>query len=106
MFRSHSLTLLAPLALAVLLASGCSAPAGSEEAPGEEATATTEAAADDTGAVEYQPAFPEEVSADPLTEGDVEQQESAGGDDHSHGADTHTHDEGPDHEHGDGGHSH
>jgi hypothetical protein len=106
MSPSTRFAVLAPLALAVLLASGCSTPAGSEEAPGEEAATTTEATAVDTGAIDYQPAFPEEVSADPLTETDVQQQETAPGADHSHGPDTHTHDEGSDHEHGDGGHTH
>jgi hypothetical protein len=100
---SISLAFLAALALGALLALGCSAPAGSEQAP-------SEAAGTDTDAVAYEPAFPEEVSAEPLTDDDVQQQESAHGDDHAHGEDSHTHekgtDEDSDHEHSDGGHSH
>lgn len=56
----------------------------------------------ETEAVEYEPAYPEEVSVEGLSEDDVAQQER-----HTHGDGTsHVHDEGAAHDHGDGGHEH
>jgi len=100
--------LLAPLVAALLF--GCSAPTGSQGSEDVAAEPGNAAAGDDAGAVEYQPAFPAEVSDAPLEESDAQQQEAAHSHsegEHSHGEDTHTHDGDSDHEHGDGGdHSH
>ena len=91
--RSLSSQWISALALAAALVLGA---CGAEEAPEAEAPVATGAAE-----VEYEAAYPEEVSEEGLTPGDVEQQEEAG---HSHGDDTHTHGDEPHHD--DGGHSH
>lgn len=74
---------------------------GSAEAPPPDAAAPPSdppppAAEAGAGGVTYEPAYPEEVSSEGLSEGDVAQQEashSQGADEeHSHGGDEHTHD--------------
>lgn len=62
----------------------------SEDPAGSEASASTTGSAEDE--VAYEPAYPEEVSSEGLTEEDTAQQE----DTHSHGPDSHTHDNGHD----------
>lgn len=111
--RSPVVGLLFPSILPILVIAtllvGCSRPSGSQSEPDEAVAPASAGAAQDDAAVEYQPAFPEEVSEAPLEEADVEQQEAAhshGEGAHSHGEDTHTHDDDSDHEHGDGDHAH
>ncbi len=80
-----------------LLGCGPSAEADGPEAP----VAETEPAAE----VEYEPAYPEEVSSEELSEADTAQAEAShdSDDGHSHGLGTHTHDEDDEeHEHEDG----
>jgi hypothetical protein len=54
--------------------------------------------------VTYEPAYPEEVSAEALSDEDVSQQDAAHGHaegaEHAHGDDQHSHGEGADHDHG------
>lgn len=52
--------------------------------------------------VEYEPAYPEEVSSETLSEEDEAQQAVR----HTHDGDTHTHEEGEEHDGDDGGHDH
>lgn len=74
----------------------------SEDSAGSEASAT--GSAEDE--VAYEPAYPEEVSDEGLTEEDTAQQETAhshdGEGEHSHGPDSHS--DGTDHEHDDHDH--
>ena len=76
-------------------------PSAEEPAAGAAAETSPAPAA---GEVEYEPAYPEEVSAEGLAESDAAQQEEA----HAHGDETHVHEGAGDeeHDHGDGGHSH
>lgn len=73
---------------------GCAGdPVGEEAAPESE-----EAAGSEAGAVEYEPAYPEDVSAGELSEEDTAQQAA-----HTHAdGSSHSHGEGSDHEHGEG----
>ena len=111
---------LSKLALAVgcclvlsLLACGGSEPASSPEPSSPAASPADEAG--EASETTFEPAFPEDVSAEGLTSDDVEQAAAAHSDDghshgedgdHSHGDDGHSHDEGGDHSHGEDGHSH
>lgn len=92
-----------PLVAVILLAGALAACAGEPASP---ATDTSDAPSQGAGAaeepeVEYEPAFPEEVSSEGLSEADAAQQETHGHDDgttHTHGdedADDHGHDDGP-----------
>ena len=92
--RSLSSQWISALALAASLVLGA---CGAEEAPEAEVPVAATGAAE----VEYEAAYPEEVSEEGLTAGDVEQQEEAN---HGHGDDTHAHGDEPHHD--DGGHSH
>ena len=66
----------------------------------EAATETAPAGATDA-AVAYEPAYPDEVSDEGLSEEDVEQQEG----EHTHGdGETHSHDDEGEHGHDDGDH--
>lgn len=93
----------AALALGVLCLGACGGdtvePAA--EGPAAEAEVDTPASAATDG-VEYEPAYPEEVSAEGLAESDAAQQEEA----HSHGDETHTHEGEEEQPHEDDGHSH
>jgi hypothetical protein len=101
------LGLLPALLLVGTVPFGCSGPAGSPASSDEPAAAASTEAAAAEGDVEYQPAFPAEVSDAPLEASDVAQQEAAhAAGEHSHGEETHTHDGDDDPEHGDGGHAH
>ena len=73
------------------------APIATEEAT-PEATEEATPAADE---VAFEPAYPEDVSTEELTEADVAQQDADPGGEHSHGDDAdHTHDDGnDDHQH-------
>ena len=91
----------AALALGGLALAGCGADdAATAEAPAAEAEeAAGGAPADD---VDYEPAYPEEVSGEGLTTEDVSQQEG-----HGHGAGEHARDEGEEgHDHDEDGHDH
>lgn len=93
----------AVLAILILLANGLVACGGdrpaSDDAESARAAATAPDAAETASGegVTYEPAFPEEVSSEGLSEQDVAQQEAGHG--HSEGADHDT-------DHGDVGHSH
>lgn len=92
----------AALALCAFFLAACGGGTAEPAAEGAAAEAeidTSAAAADD--AIEYEPAYPEEVSAGGLAESDAAQQQEA----HTHGDETHVH-EGEDHPHEDDGHSH
>ncbi|MEM7048231.1 MAG: hypothetical protein AAF604_01170 [Acidobacteriota bacterium] len=85
------------LAAAVLLTTAC------RPAEGPSRTAPAEGASAESPQPTYEPAYPDDVSADELSSSDVEQQgasHSHGGAEHRHGADEdHSH-EGPDaHQH-------
>lgn len=101
--KSSTLTLLLALLLPAAGLLGCakSQPAPVEATPAEAATAAPTAAE-----VTFEPAFPADVSADPLTTKDVEQQTTHQG--HSHdGGEAHSHEETPGAEgQGDHGHPH
>lgn len=89
-----------PLAATLWLAWTLGACAG--EAPDHTPDAASEEAEAAPGPeVEYEPAYPEEVSPEGLSEADEAQQET-----HTHGGTTHSHgdDEGDEHEHDDGSH--
>lgn len=98
--RSSLVSRLAAFAvvLGVLAFAGCAADE-TDSAPEPDAGAT---------AVEYEAAYPEDVSGEDLTAEDAGQQEAA----HSHGGETHVHDGDEDHahdgdeDHGPDGHSH
>lgn len=86
------------LLLATALVVGCAGDAS--DSAGEDPPAPAESA----DGVEYEPAFPEEVSSEGLTEGDAAQQEA-----HTHAdGETHSHGEGEEHAHDgdDGDHAH
>lgn len=76
-------TVLLAAAVILLVACGGGEPAAREPEP------------ENGGAVTYEPAYPEEVSAEGLSDEDAAQQENA-----------HDHDGGAGHEHGEGAHSH
>lgn len=87
------------LLLAATLLAGC---AGDEAANAPDAAGADSPAAAES--VEYEPAFPEEVSSEGLTESDSAQQET-----HTHAdGETHSHAEGEEHEHdgSEGEHAH
>lgn len=94
------------LSLLVLTSLACQQPASEETVhPAPAGTSDPNAAAETEPAVEYEPAYPSDVSSEELSESDVAQQET-----HSHGeGEEHSHGEG-DHEHGEGeahdGHEH
>ena len=96
------------LSLLVLTSLACQQPASDETAtpaPAPAATSEAHSATETEPAVEYEPAYPTDVSSEELSESDVAQQET-----HSHGeGKEHSHDEG-DHEGGeeeaDDGHQH
>ncbi len=71
------------------------------QAPQEPADDAQEPAASATEAVEFEPAYPTDVSEDTLDEQDVSQQEAV----HAHGEETHSHGDG-EHSHGDGEQTH
>lgn len=92
---TNPLLLLSVSALAVI-SLACQQPASDEAATDPSTrTDTTTASQPD---VEYEPAYPSEVSSEGLSEGDVAQQEtthSHDDDEHSHeGAEMHSHDDG------------
>lgn len=65
--------------------------------------AAGDAATDASEEVTYEPAYPEDVSPEGLSEEDAAQQQQV----HSHGGEPHAHDEEEEHgEHGDDGHEH
>jgi len=85
------------LSLLVLTALACQQPASDETAtpaPEPAATSAPNAATETEPAVEYEPAYPTDVSNEELSESDIAQQETP-----SHG-------EGDEHSHGEGGHEH
>lgn len=87
------------LGLAGVALAGCGGDDGaSAEAPAKSAEAA------DAGDIEFEPAYPDEVSPEGLTAEDVRQQETP----HRHGGEAHAHeDEGEDHAHDEGGaHAH
>ena len=85
------------LLLVGTLAGAC---AGGDDPPADDAGVNGEAT-EETG-VEYEPAYPEDVSGESLSEEDAAQQET-----HSHADGTsHSHGEEDDHDHGDGEHPH
>lgn len=101
------------LGLAGVALAGC----GADDGAGADAPAAS--AVEATGDVEFEPAFPEEVSSEGLTTEDVRQQEAAHGhgdeahahddegDAHAHDDEDHAHDgEEEDHDHGEDGHAH
>lgn len=59
-------------------------------------------AAPEGEAVQFEPAYPEEVSGEGLSAEDEAQQAVT----HSHGGEAHTHEDGDESDHGDGGHPH
>lgn len=88
--------------LALLLALTACQGSGEADAPtvdSNPAAVETETP-DPENEVTYEPAYPEEVSEQGLSDTDVAQQET-----HSHGGEEHSHGDG-DHSHGDGEHSH
>jgi len=97
---------LAALALAALTVAPAACGAGDLEDDPQPAAAEAAASAENgpsgSQPVDYEPAYPEAVSGEELTEEDVAQQAAP----HSHGGEAHTHAEGEDPEHGDGGHDH
>jgi hypothetical protein len=106
------MTKLLPLFPILALALGASAcqSADTDAATPPDASAATSSTATTEPEVEYEPAYPGEVSSEGLTEGDVAQQEtthSHGGEEHSHDdGDEHAHDDGDEHEDDDGSHDH
>ncbi len=91
------------LAITVFGLVGCAAETTKASEP--PADTTTGDAADSGAAapadqVEYEPAFPTEVSAEPLRTEDVEQQQES----HSHGGQSHAHSDEEDGNHGTDGH--
>jgi hypothetical protein len=87
------------LFVAGTLAGAC---AGEDEPPAENGQANE--AAESAGGVEYEPAYPEDVSAEELSAEDTAQQEAhshADGTSHSHGEE-----DDPDHGDGEGEHEH
>lgn len=100
---SSSLTPFGALFLGLFLVGAfAGACAGGDDPPADDAQATEEAPAETAAGVEYEPAYPEDVSADSLSEEDAAQQEA-----HTHADGTsHSHGEEDDHDHGDGEHSH
>ncbi len=93
--------------LLVTLSLGCGGAEPSSREGGDEQMLQNEAAAEAAAeAVEYEPAYPAEVSGEGLSEEDVAQQQtghSHDGGEHSHGPDGHSHDGGEssddDHDH-------
>jgi hypothetical protein len=82
---------------------GCGADDAATADPPAASTEAGESDAADSGAVAFEPAYPEEVSSEGLAAEDVRQQEMP----HSHGSDAHAHDDGEDHhDHDDGDHAH
>ena len=91
--------------VAVLSGCGGAAEPAAEGPAAVPATVEEEGAGAAESATTYEPAFPEEVSGEGLSEEDTQQQEAAhshdGGEPHEHGAeeeDGHSHDDG-DHQH-------
>lgn len=80
-----------PLAAVILLAGALAACAGEPPSPAADApdASTQGASAVEEPEVDYEPAYPEEVSSEDLSEADAAQQE------------THSHDDGTTHSHGD-----
>lgn len=78
--------------------------AGERGGDRQPATAAEEAASAPgaADAVEYEPAYPEEVSGEGLSEEDEAQQAVT----HTHDGETHSHAEGEEHENGNGSHDH
>lgn len=100
---------LAALAVLLVLAVACGgtaeAPDGAAAEPAATESSTADAPAGDAGEVSYEPAYPEEVSEEGLSEEDTAVQGSAahdpGDDSHEHGEDSHEHgdEDGHGHEH-------
>lgn len=86
------------LSIVALTSLACQQPADdATDAPASEPTAS-DSSSEAEPAVEYEPAYPTDVSSEELSQDDVAQQEAT----HSHdGGEEHSHDEG-DHDHGDG----
>lgn len=100
--KPSTLTLLPILLAASLLGCAADQPAAVEAAPAAATTPVQAAPAAVAAGVTFEPAFPADVSADPLTTKDVEQQTA-----HSHdGGEAHKHDEAAEEGHGDHGHPH
>lgn len=92
MTHTQTFLLLSTLLLG-LGSTACGGDSGQEPSP--DPSTEAEAPAPEAGSEEvaYEPAFPEDVSAEGLSDEDVAQQES-----HSHGGEEHTHGEGEDHD--------
>ena len=96
---TRSFRLFATTLIAVALLSSC------QGTTADESDAASSPAAESDAQVEYEPAYPTDVSAEGLSEDDVSQHEAAhshGEEEHTHGEDSHTHDE----DEGDDGHQH
>lgn len=90
------------VALLALAAGACGAGDPAGDPPPANAVEEAAAAPGAAEAVEYEPAYPEEVSGEGLTEEDEAQQAVT----HTHDGEAHTHEEGEESDHDDGSHDH
>jgi hypothetical protein len=95
--RITTRTLVVTLSLALaLLALACGGAEHDSAAPAADSE-TTAPASGETGAVAYEPAYPDDVSTEELSAEDTAQQQT-----HRHGGEEHTHDGASENDHGHG----